>query len=93
MICNNESFTQRGIRCNLCEMVKNKSITYMSAHILGKAGDFTVIGMSAEKARQLIISQVDLLPFSIRMEANVSWLHIDTLAQWGIKEKIHLFNP
>lgn len=36
---------------NLCEIVKNKSTPYMSAHILGKAGDFTVIGMSAEKAR------------------------------------------
>ena len=35
----------------------------------------------------------DRLPHPIRMEANVVWLHIDVLEQYGIDEKVHLFNP
>ena len=44
-------------------------------------------------ARQKIIENSDRLPHPIRMEANVVWLHIDVLEQYGIDEKVHLFNP
>lgn len=91
MICNTDSLTQRGIRCNLCKLVKSKSVPYLSAHILGKAGDFTIIGMTAEEARQKILNNADILPYPMRIEANVSWLHIDVLPQHGIKEKVHFF--
>jgi len=84
---------QRGLRCNRCKMVANKNASYLSAHVLGKAGDFTVQGMTAEEARQKIIENADRLPHTIRMEANVVWLHIDVLEQYGIDEKVHLFNP
>ena len=60
--------------------------------IYRKAGDFTVIGLSAEEARQRILENADLLPHPIRMEANVTWLHIDVLPQWGVKEKVYFFN-
>ena len=56
MTCNSSNLTQRGVRCNMCEMVRQKDSVYMSAHILGKAGDFTVSGMSAEEARRMIMS-------------------------------------
>lgn len=92
MLCNNESMSQRGVRCNLCKLVKSKSTPYLSAHVLGKAGDFTVIGLTAEEARQRILMNADLFPHPVRMEANVSWLHIDVLPQWGVKEKVYFFN-
>ena len=93
MYCNVGEHTQRGLRCNKCKMVANKSVSYLSAHVLGKAGDFSVQGMTAEEARQKIIENADRLPHPIRMEANVVWLHIDVLEQYGIDEKVHLFNP
>lgn len=75
----------------MCELVRQKDSVYMSAHILGKAGDFTVSGMSAEEARRKIIANASLLPHHIRMEAGVTWLHFDVLVQWGVEEKVYLF--
>ena len=91
MYCNTSNLNQRGLRCNLCPIVANKQSLYLSAHILGKAGDFTVCGFTAEEARNKIIQNAHLLPYPIRMEKNVTWLHIDTLPQHSITEKIHLF--
>lgn len=82
---------QRGLRCNMCNLVKTKGSVYLSAHILGKAGDFTVQGMTAEQARQKIKSNAHLLPYPIRMEAGVSWLHFDVLPQSGITQKVYEF--
>lgn len=91
MYCNTSNLNQRGLRCNLCPIVSNKQSLYLSAHILGKAGDFTVRRLTAEEARNKIIQNAHLLPYPIRMEKNVTWLHIDTLPQHSITEKIHLF--
>jgi hypothetical protein len=33
----------------------------------------------------------NLLPYPMRMEGGVSWLHIDTLPQFGITEKVYEF--
>lgn len=93
MYCNVGSLTQRGLRCNMCNLVQNKRTIYLSSHILGIGGDFTVEGYTSEEARQTIIQHQKLLPCNIRMEADVSWLHIDTLPQEGITEKIHIFKP
>ena len=43
--------TQRGLRCNLCSLVKEKEDVYMSAHVLGKAVDFNVRGIEADIVR------------------------------------------
>jgi len=77
MWCNSKTKHQRGLRCNRCEMVRGKSSVYLSAHCLGKAGDFDVIGMTAEQARQKIKENAHLLPCPVRLEKGVSWLHID----------------
>ena len=77
MVCNGSGKNQRGLRCNRCQMVRGKSSVYLSAHVLGKAGDFTIPGMSAEQARTLIRQNASLLPYPIRMEKNVGWLHLD----------------
>lgn len=91
MYCNTFNLNQRGLRCNLCPIVSNKQSLYLSAHILGKAGDFTFRGLTAEEARNKIIQNAHLLPHPIRMEKNVTWLHIDTLPQHNIVEKVYLF--
>ena len=85
MICNkydstNSVYTQRGTRCNLCQLVKAetaKGKSYNSAHTKNIANDFTVVGMTAEDARKTIEAKKDLLPYPVRLEKDVTWLHVD----------------
>ena len=91
MTCNHDGAHQRGLRCNMCELVKGKTRNYLSSHILGKAGDFTPKGMTAEQARQRIKANAHLLPCPIRLEAGVEWLHFDVLPQYGVTEKVYEF--
>lgn len=91
MVCNTNTQNQRGLRCNLCQIVKDKDKLYISSHILGKAGDFTVEGMTAQEARSMIRNNAHLLPCPIRMEGGVSWLHFDVLPQYGVDAKIYEF--
>ena len=91
MTCNHTGATQRGLRCNMCEMVQKKTATYLSAHVLGKAGDFTVSNMTAEEARKRIKACSHLLPCNVRLEAGKTWLHFDVLPQWGVSQKVYEF--
>lgn len=91
MTCNHDGAHHRGLRCNMCELVKGKTRNYLSSHILGKAGDFTPKGMTAEQARQRIKANAHLLPCPIRLEAGVEWLHFDVLPQYGVTEKVYEF--
>ena len=91
MTCNSDDAKQRGLRCNRCDLVKNKASVYLSSHILGKAGDFTVKDMTAEEARLKIKSNAHLLPCNVRIEGGVSWLHIDVLPQIGITQRVYEF--
>lgn len=91
MTCNHEGASQRGLRCNRCELVKTKDRVYLSSHVLGKAGDFTVQGMTAQEARSRIRNMAHLLPCPIRVEGGVNWLHFDVLAQYGINQKVYEF--
>lgn len=91
MICNHDGADQRGLRCNLCRIVKDKDELYISSHILGKAGDFTVKGLTAQEARSRIRNNAHLLPCPIRLEGGVSWLHFDVLPQSGITAKVYEF--
>ena len=85
MWCNSKTQKQKGLRCNRCQMVKSKSVPYLSAHVLGKAGDFTITGMKAPAAREKIKANADLLPCKVRLEKwdasgnEISWLHIDVI--------------
>lgn len=91
MRCNYSGANQRGLRCNMCELVKEKTKNYLSSHILGKAGDFSVKGLTAQEARERIKNNAHLLPCNIRLEDKVTWLHFDVLPQFGITEKVYLF--
>ena len=74
------SFSQRGLRCNICQIVEDKTSkgeVYLSAHVNGSGVDFTAKGMTAEEARTIIATNVHLLPFPIRLEKNVTWVHLD----------------
>lgn len=84
MYCNNwdkgGQFSQRGLRCNICEIVKTRTahdVNYLSAHVMGKGGDFDIRGMTAEEGRSLIMSSYHLVPYPFRLEGKVNWLHID----------------
>ena len=91
MVCNHGESHQRGLRCNLCQICKDKTDRdqlYLSTHRFGKGGDHTVKGMTAEQARTRIKEQRHLLPCPIRMEKGVNWLHFDVLNQYGTDDKI-----
>lgn len=81
MIVNNwhkkGSYTQRGFRCNQCDLVVNKKVCYLSAHQLGKAIDFNVPNKTAEEVRKLIKENIDEFDYPIRLEEGTSWIHID----------------
>lgn len=91
MACNTATTHQRGLRCNLCELVKEKESLYLSSHIFGKAGDFTVKGMTAQEARSRVRNNAHLLPCPIRLEGGVNWLHFDVLPQYGLDMKVYEF--
>ena len=92
MYCNGKGATQRGLRCNCCAMVKGKASLYLSMHIFGKAGDFTVTGYTAEQARKEIERNAWKLPCPIRMESGVSWLHFDVMPNDDNANKVTYFS-
>jgi len=98
MTCNNYGtggqWTQRGLRCNICQLVTDKTranVPYLSAHVTGAAGDFDTKGISAEAARLRIQANSNLLPYPVRMEAGVNWLHFDVY-DTGNGQQVTMFN-
>jgi len=88
-------FSQRGFRCNQCQLVRDKTsagIVYCSPHLRGIAFDFDVAGMHAEEVRQWLIAHKDLLPMPIRLEKDVNWVHLDIAPVITLK-KITMINP
>lgn len=92
MVVNYNGHWQRGLRCNMCDLVKGKASVYLSAHVLGKAVDFNVPGMSAEEVRKLIKSHAPSFPCNVRLERGVSWVHFDVLQAYGVKERVYEFS-
>lgn len=95
MVCNTNTLKQRGLRCNLCQIVKDKSainVSYVSAHVTGNGGDFSSAQISAEQMRQLIKEHADELPWRVRIERDVNWLHIDVYDDMPTDAKVVEFN-
>ena len=75
--------TQRGLRCNICPIPKEKTALeklYMSAHCQGMAVDFNVVGMSVQEVHDWLKKNQIFLPHPIRVESIESaptWIHID----------------
>lgn len=86
------NLTQRGLRENTCPIVRDKTNNYeiyLSAHVLGMGVDLSVNGYLAEEVREKLIEIKDLLPYPIRLEKNVLWVHIDVMNEE--KDKIYIF--
>ena len=98
MYCNNhkKGVHQRGMRCNLCELVKEKNTPYLSAHVMGKAGDFSVKEFSGLVNMNRIRTKIRLIPAAfpvpMRLEKGVTWLHIDVMPTPN-GQKIYEFEP
>jgi hypothetical protein len=72
--------SQRGLRCNLCSLVQDKTKLnrpYLSAHVLGAAIDFDAKDMTAEEVRAWIYLNRSGLPYPVRLEQDTTWIHID----------------
>lgn len=90
---NNGGFSQRGLRCNLCQLVKDKNTIYLSAHTMGKAIDFNVKDTDVEECKELIRQNIDKFEYPIRLEDNTdTWLHIDTYQSTNSEAKLVEFN-
>ena len=61
-----------------------------SAHKQGMAADIISPKLSAKDMRKMLHENADKLPYKVRLEANVSWLHIDVRTD-GQTEKIREF--
>lgn len=86
-------FTQRGFRCNICDLTALKTKDgklYCTAHSCGCGVDFDAKGMSASRARGIIEKHKDLLPYPIRLENGTNWVHFDNYNDTD--EKIVYFN-
>ena len=83
LVCNDWAsggqYSQRGLRCNHCQLVKSKKYPYLSAHCLGKAVDLQSPKMTAAEMRRLVMLNRESLPHGVRIEDDVNWLHIDVL--------------
>lgn len=90
IVINTGSLKQRGMRCNMCPIVKGKTSAYLSAHVTGNGIDFSCSSKSAEELRQIIKDNQDKLPYPIRLEDGVTWVHIDVYDQ-GFYNKITMF--
>lgn len=78
------NFSQRGLRCNMCDEVKNKTTIYLSAHCLGKAIDFNVKDMTSNNVNITIKDCTNQFRYPIRLETNTNgWTHIDVYQPYG----------
>ena len=92
-------FSQRGLRENTCQMSSEKTKSdklYLSAHTMGRAIDFDVAGMTAEKVRFWIKDNHFKLPYKVRLEnemngKQISWVHLDTFSNKK-NPHVYLFN-
>lgn len=83
-------YSQRGLRCNRCQLVREKTAPYLSAHVLGKGVDFNATGMTSDQVRSAIVKAQVLLPYPVRLERDVSWVHLDVYDS-GNGNKVTLF--
>lgn len=82
-------FSQRGLRCNMCQLVKSKNGIYLSAHCLSKAIDFNVQGLTSKQVNDTIRNSADYFEYPIRLESNTDgWSHIDCYEPVGSNQKI-----
>lgn len=88
-----KNFSQRGLRHNMSAEIQKytkQNKQYMSAHALGKGVDFDAKGMTAAQVRAAIQAAAKKLPYPVRLEDGVNWIHIDTYND-DDKNRVKLF--
>lgn len=86
---------ESGLRCLKCSQNQaaiKGGYMYMSAHTRGQAFDFHVVGMLPEETRQWIINNQNILPYPIRLEEGVNWVHLDMMKN-DLGKKVITFKP
>jgi len=64
----------------------------MSAHLLGKAVDFNVKDIEPDIVRLWIAKNGHLLPYPVRIESGVTWVHLDVY-ETNTDQKVYFFKP
>lgn len=82
----NGQYKYRGFRPKDCAIGAVKS-----AHKEGLAADFDVKGMTADQVRDWLSKNEHSLPYPIRCEEGVNWVHIDLRAKTGYQ--LYFFEP
>ena len=74
----NGTFSQRGLRCNMCQLIKSKKSIYLTPHGQGKAIDFNVKNLTIEETKNLIRQNKQKFEYPVRLETNTTtWCHVD----------------
>ncbi|UVX69384.1 MAG: Peptidase M15 [Bacteriophage sp.] len=68
---------------------RNGKVVFMG-NCTGNAIDFTCEGKTAEEVREIIKAKPLLLPCKVRLEEDVTWVHIDVYDD-GTEDKITTF--
>ena len=63
-----------------------------SQHKEGRAADLICSKYTAEQMRQMILDKQDMLPYPVRIEDGVNWLHVDTKPRDYKGDKVYLFS-
>lgn len=92
-------FSQRGLRSNMGSIFMSKfkkGSMYLSAHVMGRAVDFDVKGMTAPEVRDWLEGIEKELPYKIRLEnkmkgKQISWVHLDMFYRTA-SPKVYRFN-
>lgn len=93
---NNKTYTQRGLRCNCCQLVADKTKVgkvYLSAHNLGAGCDFSCTKYTVQQIHDLIKKNANLLPCKVRLESPIdapTWVHVDVITE-GQSDKVYVF--
>ncbi len=96
IVINNGTWKQRGLRCNCCQLVADKTKAgkvYLSAHNLGKGLDFSCSKYTVQQIHDMIKKNSVLLPCKIRLESPIdapTWVHIDVMTE-DQQEAVYVF--
>lgn len=86
-------YDERGLRCNMCSLVKNKKSIYLSAHCFGKAIDFNVGKLNSKEVAQVIRHNKHRFDYPIRLEKDTNgWNHIDCHQPVDSEQQLIEFN-
>ena len=86
-------YDERGLRCNMCPLVKGRKSVYLSAHCLGMAIDFNVGKLRSEEVFPVIKYNAHRFDYPIRVEKDTNgWTHIDVYQPVGSESNLIEFN-